>query len=51
MKNTTEKKADKKWKKTWNNVLFWVKDFNHNFRPEKVKRTNKVLREKSHRVV
>ena len=30
---------------------FWCKDFTHNFRPQEVKMTNKVLREKSHCVV
>ena len=24
MKNTIRNKTDKNWKKTWNNVLFWV---------------------------
>ena len=30
---------------------FGCKDYTHNFRPEKVKMTDKVLREKSHCVV
>ena len=30
---------------------FGCKDFTHNFRPQEVKMTNKVLREKSHCVV
>ena len=30
---------------------FWCKDYTKNFRPEKVKMTNKVVREKSHCIV
>ena len=41
-KYTIKNKTDKNWKKTWNNVVF---------RPQEVKMTNKVLREKSNCVV
>ena len=37
-KYTIKNKTNKNWKKTWNNV---------EFRPQEVKMTNKVLREKS----
>ena len=37
-KYTIKNKTNKNWKKTWNNVVF---------RPQEVKMTNKVLREKS----
>ena len=52
MKNTQSKtkpiKIGKQLKTTY--CLGW-KDYTQNFRPEKVKMTNKVLREKSHCVV
>ena len=38
-------KPKKNWEKTW------CKNFTHNFRPQEVKMTNKVLREKSNCVV
>ena len=38
-------------KKPGATYCFGCKDFTHNFRPDKVKMTNKVLREKSHCVV
>ena len=50
-KHTTKNETNKNWKTNWNNVLFWCKDYTQNFGPEKVKMTNKVLREKSHCVV
>ena len=52
MKNTqSEIKPIKKWKDTRNNVLFGCKDFTQNFKPQEVKMTKKVLREKSNCVV
>ena len=52
MKNMQlEIKPIKIGKKTWTTYCFGCKDFNHNFRPQEVKMTNKVLREKSHCVV
>ena len=45
MKNTQSKiKPTKNWKKTW------CKNFTYNFRPQEVKMTNKVLKEKSNYV-
>ena len=44
-KHTIKNKTNKNWEKTW------CKDFTHNFRPQEVKMTNKVLREKSNCVV
>ena len=45
----------KKWKKLGKKLgttyCFGCKDYTKNFRPEKVKMINKVLREKSHCVV
>ena len=52
MKNTQSKtKPIKIGKQSGTAHCFGCKDFTHNFRPEKVKLTNKVLREKSHCVV
>ena len=52
MKNTQSKtkpiKIGKQLKTTY--CLGW-KDYTQNFRPEKVKMTNKVLREKSHCII
>ena len=52
MKNTQSKtkpiKIRKQLKTTY--CLGW-KDYTQNFRPEKVKMTNKVLREKSHCII
>ena len=49
MKNTQSKtKPIKNGKQSRTTYCFGCKDFTHNFRPEKVKLTNKVLREKSH---
>ena len=52
MKNTQPKtkpiKIGKQLKTTY--CLGW-KDYTQNFRPEKVKMTNKVLREKSHCII
>ena len=35
----------------WSNVFFGCKDYTQNSRPEKLKMTKKVLREKSHCVI
>ena len=49
MKNTQSKiKPIKIGKQPGTTYCFGCKDYTHNFRPEKVKMTNKVLREKSH---
>ena len=49
MKNTQSKiKPIKIGKQRRTTYCFRCKDYMHNFRPEKVKMTNKVLREKSH---
>ena len=48
MKNTQSKiKSIKNEKQPGTVHCFGCKDFTHNFRPQKVKMTNKVLREKS----
>ena len=49
-KHTIKSKTNKNKKTTWNTYCFGCKDFTHNFRPEKVKMTKTVLREKSHSV-
>ena len=49
-KHTIKNKTNKNQKTTWNTYCFGCKDFTHNFRPEKVKMTKTVLREKSHSV-
>ena len=52
MKNTQWKiKPIKIGKRSGTTYCFGCKDYTQNFRPEKVKMTNKVLREKSHCVV
>ena len=52
MKNTQLKiKPIKTGKQFGTTYCFGYKDYMKNFRPEKVKLTNKVLREKSHCVV
>ena len=52
MKNTqSEIKPIKSRKQPGTTYCFACKDYTQNFRPEKVKMTNKVLREKSHCVV
>ena len=52
MKNTkSEIKPIKIGKQAGTMYCFGCKDYTQNFRPEKVKMTNKVLREKSHYVV
>ena len=52
MKNTRSKiKPIKLGKQFGTTYCFGCKDFTHNFRPEKGKMTNKILREKSHCVV
>ena len=44
-------KSNKNWKKLGTTYCLGCKDFIHNFRPQEVKITNKVLREKSNCVV
>ena len=52
MKNTqSEIKLIKIGKTHGTTYCFGCRDFTHNFRPEKVKMTTEVLREKSHCVV
>ena len=52
MKNTQSKiKPIKIGKQPETTYYFVCKDFTHNFRPQEVKMTNKVLREKSNCVV
>ena len=52
MKNTQSKiKPIKIGKQSGTTYCLVCKDYMHNVRPEKVKMTNKVLREKSHCVV
>ena len=52
MKNTlSEIKQIKIGKRPETTYCFGCKDFTHDFRPQKVKMTNKVLREISHCVV
>ena len=49
MRNTQSKiKPIKIKKKPGTTYCFWCKDYTQNFRPQEVKMTNKVLREKSH---
>ena len=52
MKRTQSKiKSIKIRKRPGTTYCIWCKGYTQNFRPEKVKMTNKVLREKSHCVV
>ena len=52
MKNTkSEIKPIKVWKQSETTYCFRCKDYTKTFRPQEVKLTNKVLREKSHCVV
>ena len=52
MKNMqSEIKSMKIGKQSGTMYCFGFKDFKHNFRPQKTKMTNKVLRKKSHCVV
>ena len=52
MKNTQTKiKPIKVWKQFGTTYYFGCKDYTKNFRPEKVKMANKILREKSHCVI
>ena len=52
MKNTQSKvKPIKIGKQSETTYCLGCKDYTQNFRPEKVRTTNKVLREKSHYVV
>ena len=50
MKNS-QSKTDKNGKEHGTAYCLGCKDFTHNFRPQEVKMTNKVLSEKSNRVV
>ena len=47
----SEIKPIKIGKQPWTTYCLGCKDYTHNFRPEKVKMANKVLREKSNCVV
>ena len=52
MENTQSRiKTTKIGKQSGTTHCFGCKDFTHNFRPQEVKMTNKILREKSHWVV
>ena len=52
MKNTKSKiKSIKTKKKPGTTYCLAYKDFSHNFRPQELKMTNKVLREKSNCVI
>ena len=52
MKNTkSKKKPIKIEKQSGTTYCFGCKDYTKNFRPQEVKMTNKLLREKSHCVV
>ena len=52
MKNTISNiKSIKNEKQPGTTYCFGCKDYTKNFRPEKVKMTNKVLRKKSHCIV
>ena len=52
MKNKQQKiKPIKVGKQSGTTYCFGCKDYTKNFRPQEVKMTNKVLREKSHSVV
>ena len=52
MKNTQSKiKPIKIGKQSGTTYCLWCKDYTQNFRPQEVKMTNKVLREKPHCVV
>ena len=50
-KYTIKNKTNKNCKKPVTMYCLGCKDFTHNFRPQEVKMTNKVLREKSNCVV
>ena len=50
-KYTIKNKTNKNGKKSGTMYCFGCKDYTKNFRPQEVKMTNKVLREKSHCVV
>ena len=50
-KYTIKNKTDKNWEKLRTTYCLGCKDYTHNFRPQEVKMTNKVLREKSKCVV
>ena len=52
-KHTIRNKTNKSWKKPYSGTTYSLgcKDSTDNFKPQKVKMTNKVLREKSNYVV
>ena len=54
-KDTIRNKTNKNWKKTWNNVLFWLQRLYVEFQARKSENEKKMsenlLREKSHCVV
>ena len=50
-KHTIKNKTDKNWERDWNNVFLGCKDYTDNFKPQEIRMTNKVLREKSDCVV
>ena len=50
-KRTIKNKTDKNWERNWNNVLFRCKGYTDSFKPQEVKMTNKVLREKPNHVL
>ena len=54
-KDTIRNKTNKNWKKTWNNVLFWLQRLYAEFQARKSENEKKMsenlLREKSHCVV
>ena len=52
MENTQSgMKSTKLGEKNWTPYCLGCKDYNHNFKPEELKMTNKVLREKSKCIV
>ena len=50
-KHTIKNKTDKNWERDWNNVFLGCKGYTDNFKPQEIRMTNKVLREKSNCVV
>ena len=50
-KTHNQNKTDKNWERDWNNVFLGCKDYTDNFKPQEIRMTNKVLREKSNCVV
>ena len=45
-KHTNENKTDKNWEKIGTTYCLGCKDYTHNFKPQEIKMTNKVLRKK-----